>query len=342
MTSSTEWRRQRLLNIGTATTQDNQQESIDQSNERSLLSSSNPDISSYGTIPSSRRRFRNNIPVFSAQTTTPLLQSKSTPGSPVTRRSKLFNRNTLSTYDPPPSAYKPNGDDYFQDSRFMDTKLNGIRVWYSSFTSVDWLHDAIKESTRLYRLRSRKSLRGKIYSNLDASINWIVVTIVGFLTAVTAFLIIRGEQWLFDLKEGRCLKGWWNARRFCTEWQEWSDAFGATDENRTDQWLVRGSWAVEYVIYIIVAVRPFPIPIEEEIIDYNNFNNHRDWQLCLAAVSCFLTIKLTASPTFVSNKDSGVLGPDFQSSSKAETSPLPKRKVLFFVCPSHLFHSSRG
>lgn len=276
MTSSTEWRRQRLLNIGTATTQDNQQESVDQSNERSLLSSSNPDISSYGTIPSSRRRFRNNIPVFSAQTTTPLLQSKSTPGSPVTRRSKLFNRNTLSTYDPPPSAYKPSGDDYFQDSRFMDTKLNGIRVWYSSFTSVDWLHDAIKESTRLYRLRSRKSLRGKIYSNLDASINWIVVTIVGFLTAVTAFLIIRGEQWLFDLKEGRCLKGWWNARRFCTEWQEWSDAFGAADENRTDQWLVRGSWAVEYIIYIIVAVRPFPIPIEEEIIDYNNFNNHCD------------------------------------------------------------------
>ncbi|EJD03208.1 clc channel [Fomitiporia mediterranea MF3/22] len=221
----------------------------------------------------------------------------------------MKRHKTISTYDPAPSSFKSDADDYFQDARFLDTKLNGIRVWYSSFTSVDWLHDAIKESSRLFRLRSRKSLRGRLRSGIDTSIDWIVVTIIGFLTAIGAFLIVRSEQWFFDLKEGHCLNGWWNAKRFCSEWQEWQDAFASGKNGEVpDQWFGTASWAIEYIVYATIA-------------------------LCLATISSLLTIRFTASPSFMSDKDSGVLGPDFESSDKTAWS-APKRKVLYFAAGS--------
>ena len=51
--------------------------------------------------------------------------------------------------------------------------------------------------------------------------------------------------------------------------------------------------------------------------------------------SCLLTIKLTASTSFITNKDSGVLSPSFGATdeSKADDKPVPepKRKVMYYV-----------
>jgi hypothetical protein len=51
-------------------------------------------------------------------------------------------RNTLkhssSTYDPPLDDARGDVDD------MEAARVNGIRVWYSSFTSIDWLHDAVQ------------------------------------------------------------------------------------------------------------------------------------------------------------------------------------------------------
>jgi hypothetical protein len=53
-------------------------------------------------------------------------------------------RNTLkrtpSTYDPPLDDVRGDVDDT------EATRVNGIRVWYSSFTSIDWLHDAVRRN----------------------------------------------------------------------------------------------------------------------------------------------------------------------------------------------------
>ena len=48
--------------------------------------------------------------------------------------------------------------------------INGIRFYYSTFTSIDWLHDAIKDSTRVLHLRHRKSFRGRIVNVFDRSL----------------------------------------------------------------------------------------------------------------------------------------------------------------------------
>jgi chloride channel 3/4/5 len=92
---------------------------------------------------------------------------------------------------------------------------NGIRVWYESYTTIDWIHDSIKESSRLRRLRSRKGLSGIVVNTWDRFQGWLIVTITGILTALIAGWIIQSEAVLFDLKEGYCERDWRLAKRFC-------------------------------------------------------------------------------------------------------------------------------
>jgi chloride channel 3/4/5 len=171
----------------------------------------------------------------------------------------------ISTYDDP----HVKGAAVADVNADADAKVNGIRVWYSSFTSIDWLHDTIKDSLRFSMLRKRKSLRGRLWLTFDKSLGWIIVTIVGFLTAVVAFLIVRTEQLLFDAKEGYCISSWWSAKRFCCPhfddeeltatrgdrlfkemcpaWRTWADVL--SQDQRANQ-----NGAIGFVSYTCIAV----------------------------------------------------------------------------------------
>ncbi|TDL24300.1 hypothetical protein BD410DRAFT_116394 [Rickenella mellea] len=280
------------------------------SSETTQLAASAQNIPSYGTVPALRSpppgkrsfRSRRGFPSLPDILTSPQ-RTGSFPATPTFPRTYSFSR-PISTYD----ATNHPEEVYNDADAIPDTQLNGVRVWYSSFSSVDWLHDAIKESSRVWRLRSRKSVRGRIRSALDRSVDWITVTIVGFLTAIVAFIIIRSEQVLFDLKEGRCSKGWWLAKRFCSDWEDWSEIFGAeSGENGPKTWIGFAPWALDYISYIVVA-------------------------LLLALVSSLLTIYLTASTSFTTHKDYAV-ATHFNSDSKTATAPQ-KRKILYFAAGS--------
>ncbi|KAG8787140.1 hypothetical protein FRC15_009885 [Serendipita sp. 397] len=256
-------------------------------------------------------------------------------------------RRTPSTYDPPLDDGK--ADDI--DNAAEASRVNGIRVWYSSFTSIDWLHDAIKDSRRRHRLRRRKSFRGRLKNALDRSTGWFIVTIVGLLAAIVAFSIVRTEQWLFDLKEGKCADGFFKAKRFCCPmsvdnltaatsgslidglnplsmyrpdrarfisyseecpaWQTWAELFDPKDWKP----LSFASWMTEYIAYIIVA-------------------------LALALTSSALTLKLTASTSFVGRKDSSSVvsqtapGKTSNADSTQVASPPTTRKVLYYAAGS--------
>lgn len=75
----------------------------------------------------------------------------------------LYTQRPISAYDAPYISANLERD----DSPVADTRTNGIRVWYSSFSSIDWLHDNIKDADRLYRLRRRKSMRGRVRNLSD-------------------------------------------------------------------------------------------------------------------------------------------------------------------------------
>ena len=217
---------------------------------------------SYGTLPLRPRNLTNPPLTTSIRRTLSSLQRNSTAilrSSP----SSIFSARRLSR---PISTYDLL---HVKDAEAdADAKVNGIRVWYSSFTSIDWLHDTIKDSLRFSRLRQRKSLRGRLCLAFDKSLGWIIVTMVGCLTAVVAFFIVRTEQLLFDAKEGYCRLSWWKAKRFCCPhfddeeliatrgsrlfkemcpaWRTWADVL-SRDRGSEDG-------ALEYVSYTCIAV----------------------------------------------------------------------------------------
>jgi len=277
--SDTTWRRRRLLGIGTGQSTDNNS-NVD---ERAPLSrhSSLPYNNSYGSLPRpvgtspSRSAFRSIRPFPSIGIRVPgITTGPSSPEiSPTTslfRKSYLGSQRPISAYDAP--LLKPKGT--IPDAG-PGARTNGIRVWYSSYSSVDWLHDAIKDSVRRFRLRKRISFRGRLHNRIDRSIGWIIVTIVGFLTAVVAFMIVRSEQWLFDFKDGYCTAGWWKAERFCCpdfedgllstphfverskfevckNWRKWKDAFAGKGNPGP------GDDLLGYLMYAGIAVSENP------------------------------------------------------------------------------------
>ena len=222
--SDTTWRRQRLLHIGSL------QSISPDAVETSPILHRRPTIqkthSSYGTLPNVKHkkpgfRVRHGLPPLPDLRLPNRARAQSASNSPTQPYGTLADRSSIFRTQRPISAYDASFPplDGRRGEPDLDTegvfRVNGIRVWYSSFSSIDWLHDAIKDSARLYRLRRRKSVRGRMRIASDRLMGWIIVTIVGFLTAVAAFLIVRSEQWLFDIKYGYCAAGWWKARRFC-------------------------------------------------------------------------------------------------------------------------------
>lgn len=240
---------------------------------------------SYGSLPNqngkSKLNARRGISSLQGIKIPQLAQSEAS--SPVGSRSPTSFRNSLSYLrSRPVSAYDtsnfPKEDPPGEPD--TDVKTNGIRVWYSSFTSIDWLHDAIKDSARQARLRRRKSSRGKLKRHIDRSIGWVIVTIVGFLTAVVAFMIVRSEQWLFDLKEGHCSDAWYRSKRWCCPvvdesskrglrlsflttdeetcpaWKPWAEVFGPIVND--SKWIMFEAEMVEYIAWTTIAVSHTP------------------------------------------------------------------------------------
>lgn len=96
-----------------------------------------------------------------------------------------------------------------------DESSNGIRVWYDSYTTIDWIHDLIKASARRRRILRLKGLRGTIVRGWDRLQAWLIISLTGVFTALIAGAIVESEAVLFDFKDGYCSKDWRLAKRFC-------------------------------------------------------------------------------------------------------------------------------
>ncbi|TBU33934.1 chloride channel [Dichomitus squalens] len=336
-----EWRRQRLLQIGSSSGAASGSEHVADETS-SLRPTLEARAASYGTLPSTARADASKSTFRSRHALRALPSlfipkgrhtSPPTPGTQ-TPRSISFRNSTYFASQRPISAYDKPVIGQEETEREGAVNTNGIRVWYSSFTSIDWLHDAIKDSARQSALRRRKSKRGILRRQFDRSIGWVAVTIIGFLTAIIAFLIVRSEQWLFDIKEGYCTTSIWKAKRFCCPvqdddtllkralpsfvtltaaqdcpaWRPWGEYFAPVASSA--DWLEVE--AIEYTVYTVIAIS-------------------------LAVISSLLTIYLTASTSFVTRKDSGVLSSTFAAGDDAKSStnpPAPARKVLFYAAGS--------
>ncbi|GJJ06281.1 hypothetical protein Clacol_000472 [Clathrus columnatus] len=260
---SPQWRRERLLRIGGQ-------------NRTQLSSDSSPiaDFNDTTSLTHTRSKTYGSTNFRSLRTRDRAMSNDSVPHS-VTPFATLPRLSKRVSFFKRPTVYDAITEDTAAKDGSEAINPNGIRVWYSSFTSIDWLHDAIKDSRRRFKLRRRKSLRGRVRNIIDRSIGWIVVTIIGILSAILAFLIVRSEQWLFDLKEGRCKGAWHKAKSICcpqsddlfitlseTEaicdsWQTWSDLAKAHGiDNKS----------IEFISYTIIAAAGSGIPEVKTIL----------------------------------------------------------------------------
>lgn len=107
----------------------------------------------------------------------------------------------------------------------------GERLPYNDYTTIDWLHDLVKDSAR-HQLLHRSGLRSnRLVLWWDAAQGWVAACIIGVLTAGVAFLVDVSVASVADWKEGRCASGggWWLDRERCGDaWRPWSASWGST------------------------------------------------------------------------------------------------------------------
>ncbi|XPS97967.1 hypothetical protein M3J09_007183 [Ascochyta lentis] len=91
----------------------------------------------------------------------------------------------------------------------------GERLPYNDYTTIDWLHDLVKDSYRFRHLNSLSGLRYRCLALLDACSGWIAVVVIGALTAVIAFLVDIAVATVADWKMGYCSTNPWKSRENC-------------------------------------------------------------------------------------------------------------------------------
>ncbi|OCK77367.1 chloride channel-like protein 3 [Lepidopterella palustris CBS 459.81] len=124
----------------------------------------------------------------------------------------------------------------------------GERLPYNDYTTIDWLHDLVKDSYRYRALHFRPGLRAKLLTYFDACAGWVAVSIIGILMAFVAVAIDLSVATVGDLKYGYCSGSPWRSKESCCEYAE-------EEGELCDKYTVWGeSYAVRFSIYVGWAV----------------------------------------------------------------------------------------
>lgn len=140
----------------------------------------------------------------------------------------------------------------------MSASILDQREWYDQFTSTDWVHDSIADGVRLRQLRQRKDIRGRILARVDGAQGWILVAIIGCVTAAIAYAVNVSDEFVFDLKEGFCTTQKFRSRSVCCqgavdcdEWYTWSTLFSPSNQN--NEWINFSMFVLWVVILAVIS-----------------------------------------------------------------------------------------
>ncbi len=189
------------------------------------------------------------------------------------------------------------------------------RVWYDQFTSTDWVHDSVQDGKRVLELRKKKGIRGTLELWFDSAQGWLLMLIIGCLTALAAYFVDITESAIFDIKRGFCQDAWYRGRinccagkHNCDAWQNWSQLIQPSHVKNE---------LVDYICFIIGCV-------------------------FLACFSCFLTLySRTVVPSHIASTFDENLAAVKQSlghDDKDTVEPLTDPDTL----PANLYYSAAG
>ena len=124
-----------------------------------------------------------------------------------------------------------------KDEILMSGNPVGERLPYNNYTTIDWLHDLVKDSYRHRNVHSGRGIRAFIRSLFDSCSGWIAVVVVGAITACVAFLVDVAEAIISDWKFGYCQTDPFVTRDACQTWVPWSNKY-------VPAFAIYGAWAI--------------------------------------------------------------------------------------------------
>jgi len=129
-----------------------------------------------------------------------------------------------------------------------------MRIRYEDYTTIDWIHDYVRDKARLRKIVNRLGLKGQIFKFWDKSVGWMLVVIIGIICGIVAAGIEVSSKWLFDRKLGYCKRSFGLNRELCCrdsneyicdEWVTWALLFNVKDENK--------SYFINWIFYGVIA-----------------------------------------------------------------------------------------
>ncbi|KAJ3269167.1 hypothetical protein HDV01_001713 [Terramyces sp. JEL0728] len=105
---------------------------------------------------------------------------------------------------------------------------HGLRWKYDDYTTIDWIHDTIKDRIRQRNLKSLLGWKNKPLQLYDAAQAWLVLTIVGILSGFTASLLDFTSALLETYRHGYCRSNILSSKDLCCagelcDWVSWQD-----------------------------------------------------------------------------------------------------------------------
>ncbi|KAF9580217.1 hypothetical protein BGW38_003230 [Lunasporangiospora selenospora] len=180
------------------------------------------------------------------------------------RRSSIANINLVK------EKFLSRRSGYYDDAKeALFKENNGLRVWYHNYTTIDWIHDFVKERVRLRHLRSLRGIRGMLKNRADGLKGWVIVLLTGVITACLAAFIDVSSWWLGDLRMGYCTTSFWWSQYFCcwglsngeecTAWVSWSQSFSGDNarlgvSNDTFDWIIYCCFGTLFAWVCVVMV----------------------------------------------------------------------------------------
>lgn len=96
----------------------------------------------------------------------------------------------------------------------------GERLPYNDYTTIDWLHDLVKDSYRLRFIHGRKGIRYRVEALWDEASGWVAAALIGTLTACVAFGVDVGVAVVSDCE---------HTPLFCSLIDSWTAGRSQTD-----------------------------------------------------------------------------------------------------------------
>jgi chloride channel 3/4/5 len=138
-----------------------------------------------------------------------------------------------------------------KDEQALASTSIGERLPYNDYTTIDWLHDLVKDSFRYRAIHDRAGLWGNFLSAWDACQGWVAAALIGVLTALVAFAVDVAAATVTDWKGGFCRGGWWRSREVCCMGPEGEPGLDGACEGWRE-W--SGSWAGGFAVYAVFAL----------------------------------------------------------------------------------------